>query len=215
MLSARWVRRTPETRFQQRPYPVVALTGGIASGKSTVAQFLREQKIPVISADELVKDIYRWPETLNWLKEIKAEVIHDERIDFAKLRQRVFADAELKKQVEDFIYARLPQAYSQAEAKFPRIQWLVYEIPLLFEREMQDLFDAVIVSWVRKDVQRSRLLSRDHTTSPETADAILSQQIPLDEKRLKADIIFDNSLTSSDRRANHAELQKLWQNLVG
>jgi dephospho-CoA kinase len=214
MLSARWIRRTPENRFQQRHYPVIALTGGIASGKSTVAQFLREQNVPVVSADELVKDIYRWPETLNWLAAVRGDVIIEGKIDFVKLRQAVFSDASLKTQIEDFIYARLPQAFSATEKKIPRIQWLVYEIPLLYERGMENLFDAVVVSWVRKDVQRSRLLSRDHTTTPETADAILANQLPLDEKRMKADIVFDNSLTATDKKACEPELQKLWQTLV-
>jgi dephospho-CoA kinase len=208
-LAAQWNRLTPEQRLHGRSYPIVALTGGVASGKSTVAAFLKEQGVPMISADQLVKDIYAWKETQAWLKELCPAVITESGIDFPQLRKIVFTDPALKAQVETYLYERLPQAFTLAEKKFPRIPWLVYEIPLLFERNLQSSFDVVIVTWVRREVQKNRLLSRDPHTTVETAEAILAQQLSLDEKKLRADLVFDNS-----GPLEKAALKKLWAQLT-
>ena len=208
-LAAKWKRLTPEQRLHGRSYPIVALTGGVASGKSTVAAFFKEQGVPMISADQLVKDIYGWKETQAWLKALCPAVISESGIDFPQLRKIVFTDPVLKTQVETYLYERLPQAFAVSEKKFPLIPWLVYEIPLLFERNLQASFDVVIVSWVRREVQKNRLLSRDPHTTVETAEAILAQQMSLDEKKLKADLVFDNS-----GPLEKAALKKLWSQLT-
>lgn len=208
-LKAKWHRLSPEQRLYGRSYPIVALTGGIASGKTSVAEFLKKQNIPVISADQLIKDIYAWPETIEFIRSLSPEVIQHKTVDFPKLRTLVFTNDELKSQVENFLYQRLPMAFSQAEKKFNMIPWLVYEIPLLFERKMEGLFDVVIVSWVRRDIQKERLLKRDPHTTPEVAEAILKAQLPLDDKRARADIVFDNSTPLSEQK-----LFELWQQLV-
>lgn len=208
-LKAKWHRLSPEQRLYGRSYPIVALTGGIASGKTSVAEFLKKQNIPVISADQLIKDIYAWPETIEFLRTITPEVIQQKTVDFPKLRALVFTNDELKSQVENFLYQRLPLAFSQAEKKFNMIPWLVYEIPLLFERKMEGFFDVVIVTWVRRDVQKERLLKRDPHTTPEVAEAILKAQLPLDDKRASADIVFDNSTPFSDTK-----IFELWHQLV-
>ena len=208
-LAAKWKRLTPEQRLHGRSYPIVALTGGVASGKSTVAAFLKDQGVPMISADQLVKDIYAWKDTQAWLKALCPAVILEAGVDFPQLRKMVFADPALKSQVESYLYDRLPQAFAVAEKRFPRIPWLVYEVPLLFERNLQASFDVVIVSWVRREVQKNRLLSRDPHTTVETAEAILSQQMSLDEKKIKADLVFDNS-----GPLEKAALKKLWAQLT-
>lgn len=208
-LAAKWKRLNPEERLHQRSYPIVALTGGVASGKSTVATFLKEQGVPMISADQLIKDIYAWKETQAWIKALCPEVVTESGIDFPKLRKIVFTDPALKAQVETYLYEKLPKAFAEAEKKFPRIPWLVYEIPLLFERKMEKMFDVVVVSWVRRDIQKNRLLTRDPHTTVETAEAILNQQLPLDEKKLKADVVFDNS-----GPLDKAALKKIWSQLT-
>ncbi len=208
-LKAQWVKLTAAERLYQRPYPIVAVTGGIASGKSTLIDFLRKQEVPVISADQLIKDIYGWPATHQWLSQLRPAVIKEGAIDFTLLRSLVFADSTLKSEIENYLYARLPQAFAQAEKRYPLIPWLVYEIPLLFERGMEELFDVKVVCWVRQDIQKERLLKRDTTTTVETAQAILKAQLPLDEKRQKADLVFDNSGAPDPKN-----LRQLWDKLV-
>ena len=209
-LLAKWHKLSIETRLYHRPYPVVGLTGGIASGKSSVAEFFKSKGVPVISADQLIKDIYSWPETVAWLQKLKPEVVQASAIDFTQLRKLVFNDPALKATVEQYLYALLPQAFSNAEKKFPLIPWLVYEIPLMYERQMEKYFDVSIVSWVRRDIQRERLLKRDVTATMETAEAILNAQMSLDEKRSKADVVFDNTAPLTTKA-----LEALWSQLVG
>lgn len=212
-LREKWVRLKPPARLYQSPFPIVALTGGIASGKSSVAKFFRDKGVPVVSADELVKDIYRWPLSKLWLQALAPDVFENGEILFAKLREKVFHDEALKTELETFLYARLPQAFQDRLKEFPAIPWLIYEIPLLYERKMQDLFDATVVSWVPREIQRHRLMARDPLTTPATADAILAAQLPLDQKRKLADLVFENTQVPGPDMT--AALEKLWQQLVG
>jgi dephospho-CoA kinase len=211
-LQAKWIKLKPGARLYSCDFPIVALTGGIASGKSTVAKFLKEQGVAVISADELIKDIYRWPLTKIWLTALAPDVLENGEVLFAKLREKVFQDAALKVEVENFLYARLPQAFQDRLKSLGNVSWLVYEIPLLFERQMQDLFDVVVVSWVPVEIQKQRLLSRDPLTTASTADAILGAQLSLDEKKKKADLVFDNTRPPGPEMDQ--ALKDLWTALV-
>lgn len=211
-LQAKWIRLKPAARLYGCEFPIVALTGGIASGKSTVLKFFKEQGAAIISADELIKDIYRWPLTKIWLAALAPDVLENGEVLFTKLREKIFQDAALKIEVENFLYARLPQAFQDRLKDLGNISWLVYEIPLLFERNMQDLFDVVVVSWVPIEIQKQRLLSRDPLTTAGTADAILSAQLSLDEKKIKADLVFDNTRPPGSEMDQ--ALSGLWTALV-
>lgn len=211
-LQPRWIKLKPGARLYGCEFPIVALTGGIASGKSTVLKFFKEQGAAVISADELIKDIYRWPLTKIWLTALAPDVLVNGEVLFSKLREKVFQDAELKVEVENFLYARLPQAFQDRLKALGNVSWLVYEIPLLFERNMQDLFDVVVVSWVPVEIQKKRLLSRDPLTTASIADAILSAQLSLDEKKKKADLVFDN--TRPPGSDMEQALKDLWMALI-
>ena len=147
-LQKRWQKLTPETRFNNLNYPIIALTGGIGSGKSTLAKFFVHKGVPYISADDLVKKIYSWPETRAWLAEHHPDVINpdDGSPNFHRLREKAFSNPIVRTQLESWIYPRLPSAYEKAEIPFRPVPWLVYEIPLLFERKMEALFDGVILS---------------------------------------------------------------------
>jgi dephospho-CoA kinase len=213
-LQARWRRLTPEQRLYGRDYPVVALTGGIGSGKSTVGKFLAQKGVPYVSADALVKWIYAREESRTWLARHYPEVVNPDTgmADFRRLRARAFADPAVRLDLEAWVYPRLPDAFAAAEKSLRPVPWLVYEIPLLFERQMETLFDAVVVSWVPAAVQRERVLRRDQS-DPAVVDAIIAQQLPIDEKRARADLVFDNSFERSEIETMVA-LEALWAELV-
>ncbi len=213
-LHPRWVRLPPERRFLKRPYPVVALTGGVASGKSTVARYLASKGVPTVSADALVKDVYALPETLAWLARTAPDMLGpDGKPDFPRLRKRTFEDADFKRSLSEWIYPRLAAAFERVERAMPQTpSWLVYEIPLLYELGMENLFDAVVVSWAPRDTQRTRLLKRDGC-APEVADAMLDQQMPLDAKKSRADLVYDNSAERAGE--DEASLGALWASLTG
>lgn len=211
-LLTKWVRLKPEARLYQMPYPVVALTGGIASGKSTLGQFLKSKGVAFLSADQLIKDIYSWPLTKIWLSALAPDVLENGEVLFHKLREKVFQNPELKTEVENFLYARLPQAFQQRAQEFKNVGWMVYEIPLLYERQMESLFDVSIVSWVPREIQKQRLMSRDPLTTSATAEAILAAQMSLDEKKKKADIVFENIYPPG--KEMDTELATIWKKLT-
>lgn len=213
-LQSRWHKLTPEQRLHKRAYPIVALAGGIGSGKSTLSRFFINKNVPLISADALVKSIYAKPETRQWLAEHYPEVINPDNgtPDFRRLREKAFKEETVRLQLESWIYPRLPAAFELAEAAFRPVPWLVYEIPLLYERKMESLFDVVVFSWVPREAQKERVMRRDGT-SEETIDAILSSQLPIDEKRAKADIVFDNSVVRKDAEIM-LSMESIWRELV-
>lgn len=185
-------------RFHQKPYPIIALTGGIASGKSTLAQAARELGYPVISADELVKIIYAWPETLAWLQQEFPGVVDAGKVDFKKLRTLFFTDKKNQEVIEHFIYQRLPKAFEQKEKDYARIDFLIYEIPLLFEKKLADLFDRRVLCWIPRALQVQRLKARSPELSEQDIENFLSAQLPIDEKRKAVDFVFDNSAPRSE-----------------
>lgn len=200
-------------RFHQKSYPIIALTGGIASGKSTLAQAARELGIPVISADELVKSIYTWPDTLTWLSQNYPQAIVNGAVDFSKLRTIFFADPQNQKNIEDFIYQRMPRAFAEREKEFSHIPFLIYEIPLLFEKGLASQFDKRVLCWASRDTQIQRLKARSPHLSESEIENFLSAQFPIDEKKKLVDEVFDNSAPRSEAELKQA-MKQFWTSIT-
>jgi dephospho-CoA kinase len=190
-------RLSKDQRLYQLDVPVIGLTGGIATGKTTVSNKLQEKGFAVINADHLVKDIYALPETLEFIRSEFPDVIKNEVIQFPLLREYVFATGENKVKIENFIYARLARAFKEAFNKFDHPQIIIYDVPLLFEKSLQHLFDMTILVYAPREIQRSRLMKRDHILD-KMADAILNSQMDIEVKKLKSDFIIDNSKSESE-----------------
>jgi dephospho-CoA kinase len=176
---------------------VIGLTGGIATGKTTVSQKLQEKGFAVINADHLVKDIYALPETFEFIRSEFPDVIKNEQIQFPLLRQFVFANTENKVKIENFIYARLAQAFNAAFNKFDHPQMIIYDVPLLFEKNLQPLFDMTVLVYAPREIQQTRLMKRDNVLE-EMAETMLNSQMDIEEKKAKADFIIDNSKSESE-----------------
>lgn len=188
---------TPSTRLNESPVPIIGLTGGIATGKSTVAKMLKKSGIAVIDADKLVKDIYEKPETLEFIKGLCPEVIDPSGIQFPKLREVFFQDQEIKNKVEAFIYQRLPAQFKNELHKNTNAKSVVYDVPLLFEKGLDQSIDLTVVVYAPRKVQLARLKTRDGTLE-ELAKKILDQQMDIEEKKTRADIVIDNSQTEQE-----------------
>ena len=190
-------RLTKDQRLYQVDVPVIGLTGGIASGKTTVSHKLQKMGFSVINADHLVKDIYALPETLEFVKREFPDVIKDGQIQFPLLRQYVFANTENKVKIENFIYARLAQAFKAAFNKLDHPEMIIYDVPLLFEKKLQHLFDMTVLVYAPREIQRTRLVKRDNVLE-EMADKMLNNQMDIEEKKAKADFIIDNSKSATE-----------------
>lgn len=186
------VKLTAENRLYQIPVPIIGLTGGIGTGKSTAAEWLRKHGLAVIDADANVKAVYRKPETLAFIKSHFPAVVADGQINFKKLREIVFINPDAKQLVEDFIYARLPQAFLDAYALLNKPALIIYDVPLLFEKKLHLLVDVSACVYAPKEIQIQRLMSRDHS-SRDLAEKILSNQLDIEEKKKLSDFIIENT----------------------
>lgn len=196
-LKNKYIRLDSNRRLYKLDIPVIGLTGGIASGKSTVGQMLRDKGFAIVDADRLVKEIYAQPETVEFITKEFPEVIKNGGIEFPLLRQKVFSSPEVKEKVENFIYQRLLPKFKSAFAKFNQPQLLIYDIPLLFEKNMEGYFDLTVLVYAPQKVQSERLIKRDAQTEFQASN-ILGQQMDIEAKKLKADFIIDNSGTITE-----------------
>lgn len=196
-LKNKFNRLDQNRRLYKLDIPVIGLTGGIATGKSTVSEILKQKGFALIDADRLVKEIYALPETLAFIQKEFPEVIQNGTIQFHLLRQKVFLNREVKATIENLIYKQLPQTFQKTFEKFNNPPVLVYDIPLLFEKDMQDYFDVTVLVYAPRKEQRARLMKRDGHLEA-MANNILDQQMDIEEKKLKADFVIDNSRTEAD-----------------
>ncbi len=185
------IKQTEDTRLYQIPVPIIGLTGGIGTGKSTVADLFRKKGIPVIDADKLVKNIYLKPETHTFIKKNFPEAYHDEKIDFRKIREIVFANQDSKELLENFIYSHMPFEFKQAFWEFNKPSFIVYDVPLLFEKKLHQLIDLSVCVYAPREVQIERLMSRDQIDRV-LSENILANQIDIEEKKRLADFVIEN-----------------------
>lgn len=175
----------------------IGLTGGIASGKSTVCDILKEQGVSVISADELAHQAICKGTVLygQIVRQFGPGILAATgEIDRKKLGEIVFADPGLRKKLEQLIH---PVVIGEMEkiietGRSSQIPLMVFEIPLLFETGMESNFDEVWVISVLSATQEERLKKRNNLTAAEVKERIAAQ-LPLNIKEGKADrIIYNN-----------------------
>ena len=196
-LKKEFTRLTHKQRLYELPVPMIGLTGGIASGKTTVGKAFLARGLPVINADLLVKDVYTLPETLAHISLKYPQAVEKGLINFPLLRQLVFSDPKVKQDIESLIYAKLPQAFMTAYHKLSNPEVVVYDVPLLFEKKMEALFDLNVLVYAPRKIQLSRLILRDGHAEA-LAEKILDQQMDIEEKRLKAEFVIENSQTEAE-----------------
>jgi len=175
---------------------VLGLTGGIGSGKSMVASMFAQLGADVIDADQLARDVVEPGQPA--LDEIATTfgrdiLLPNGRLDRGKLAQIIFADPVARGTLNAITHPRIRErmdAAIAARGSGPGV--LIADIPLLYENERTGTVEAVIVVWVDPETQLRRLLERDRLTDYEARQRIAAQ-MPLDEKRARADAVIDNS----------------------
>lgn len=177
---------------------VIGLTGGIASGKSTVAQHIRQQGIPVFDADAVSKAVVA-PGTEGLEKVIAAfgkEYLKDGGLDRKKIAEVVFNNKEKLKLLESIILTRVWEEAEQAiaEAKKQNSPMIVLDVPLLIEKDWYKKVDEVWLVYISPEEQIRRVMLRDGMTR-EQAKARMANQMSTDEKRKYANVVIDNGGT--------------------
>lgn len=176
---------------------IVGLTGGIASGKSTVSNLFKASGVPVVDADVVARDVVK-KGTGGWKKVVAAFgddiLLENGEIDRARLGQIVFSDPSKRQLLNRLLAPYISSGILREIAKlwFKGSKVIVLDIPLLFEVKMDRWTKPIIVVWVDPETQLQRLMTRDGI-SEEQARNRIDAQTSLDSKRTKADIIIDNS----------------------
>lgn len=192
-LKKKYIRLTAKDRLHQCPNPIVGLTGGIATGKSTVSQLFKDHGLYVICADELIHKLYQEEATLNKVKELCPQSLTGEKIDFKSLRKSFFSDPKIKSELEKFLYAELPRVFKLSLPEDTK-QVIIYDVPLLFEKKLDPLFDQIIAVITHEKIQLERLMQRDGRDE-ETHRKVLAAQWPLSQKKANSDFVLENNGT--------------------
>lgn len=179
---------------------LLGLTGGIASGKTTISNYFRSLNIPLIDADLLARKVVRGGEPV--VKKI-AEVFGPEvlsadgEIDRVVLGKLIFDSAEKRKTLDDIVQPRIRSAIRAEIASYlkdkPRL--IVLDLPLLYEHGYEDKVDEVMVVYVDAETQKERLLNRNQELSEKDAVNRINSQMALSEKAERADVVVDNNGT--------------------
>ncbi len=175
---------------------LIGLTGGIATGKSAVTKILREQGQIVFCADELVKEIYQAPETYEFIFQHFPQAVADKKILFPVLRKLFFNDIHIQSTIEAYIYPKLDSLFTAKIAQ-THSACVFFDVPLLFEKKMNRGCDYTVLVYAHREIQKSRLMQRDHIEEA-LAEEILKKQMPIDEKKNLADWIIENEKSMED-----------------
>ncbi len=184
---------------------VFGLTGGIASGKSTVARLFVEAGVPVVDADEVARAVVL-PGSAGLAAVVAAfgegVLLADGTLDRKGLGARVFRDASARATLNGILHPRIAAESGRriAELAAQGFALACYDAALIVERGMADAFRPLVVVATSPDVQRARLVARDGLTTAE-ADERLAAQAPVAAKLAAADHVIDNDGTLDELRA--------------
>ena len=169
----------------------IALTGGIATGKSTVASLLALNGMRVIDADTISHEIL--DAHSSWVSEtFGEEYVRGSKVDRAKLGILIFSDENAKKRLEDFLHPKIRAEIEQRSIKQDTFKFpYLIDIPLFFENSAYDIKECVVV-YTPPAIQLERFMKRNGYTKEESLRRINSQ-MPIDEKKKRATWVIDNS----------------------
>lgn len=182
---------------------ILGLTGGIASGKSTVSEYIASYGVPIVDADLVARDVMKAgaPAVLEIRDQFGEEVLLENgEINREYLGSLVFNSFEKRKQLNAIVQGRIREALEKEIAKHLEEEppLLVLDIPLLYEEGYEDEVDEVMVVYVEAEVQKERLLKRDENLSEEDVVNRIYSQMPLIEKSKLADVVINNNGTVNE-----------------
>ena len=194
---------------------LIGLTGGIASGKSTVSGMLRELGVDVIDADGIAREVVEpgTPGLSEVSRRFPGVLGADGRLDRAKLGARIFFDPQERAALNALLHPLIQEEFRRRTAALEREgkPLVVYDAALLIENGLHRQMDAVVVVNAPEDVQRRRLMERNGLTREE-ADARLASQMPLRDKVPLATWVVDNG---GPVEATRAQVERIFRELTG
>ena len=175
------------------PILIIGLTGGIATGKSTVSKTLQELNITVIDADKIAHNVLK-------REDVKQQIVNkfshsvldsDGNINRKKLGKIVFDDEKKLRELEEITHPKILDIIKKKINKHDKKDLIVLDAPLLFETSLDDIVDESWVVYTSQETQIKRLKSRDGLDREQALKRI-EAQMPLAKKKQKADILIEN-----------------------
>lgn len=194
---------------------IMGLTGGIASGKSTVSAMFVDKGARLIDADVIAREVMLpgHPVLAAAVQHFGSGILHpDGTLNRARLGEIVFRDQESRKLLNSLTHPAIRREIKarmhSMEEEEPR-RLIIVDIPLLYESELDNLFREIVVVYVPREVQLTRLMKRDGMTLQQ-AEERLKAQMDIELKRSKADHVIDNS---GDPAVTLQQVAALWDRL--
>ncbi len=191
----------------------IALTGGIASGKTTVANMFRDLGAVVLDADQVARDVVQ-PGEPCWkrLRDLIGPEYFDTdgQLKRRVLRSRIIEDRNCRSAVNALLHPAILEAMENQWREWRRdapAKPILFDIPLLYELHLESRFDRIILAYATPEAQIHRLMQRDGVTRLE-AKKSLAMQLPIDHKREKAHIVVDNT---SNRDHTLEQVKAVWK----
>ncbi|MDC3182728.1 dephospho-CoA kinase [Prochlorococcus sp. AH-716-B23] len=187
----------------------IGLTGGIASGKSTIAKYIKEYRdIPVLDADQYSKDLIK-PKS-NCYKKVVAyfgpQIVDqhssENKIKRALLKKIIFENSIHRKWIQNLLHPLIKEEMIKKCNQFDKNKILLLVIPLLFEAKFTDICTEIWLVKCPKEVQKKRLMKRNIISENE-AEKIINLQLNFEDKSKFSDVILDNS-----------DNKQLWKNTI-
>ena len=193
---------------------IIGLTGGIASGKSTVSALFQQRGFTIIDADDAARKVVEVGKEAyekiicHFGKEILQS---DGTIDRKKLGAIIFHDEEKRMLLNSIVHPAVRKQMNdcKAAALADGKQTILMDIPLLFESKLTDMVDRTIVVYVDEHVQLQRLIDRNQLSEAESKARIASQ-LPLHEKKKMADAVINNNRTRKETETQLDQLIEKW-----
>jgi len=194
-------------------FMIIGLTGSIASGKSTIANMLKEMGLPIVDADLVARQVVEvGSPTLAKIAEVFGEdvLLPSGEMDRAKVGALIFNDEQKRLQLNSIIHPAIRgEMIRQRDAYVAEEKHVVMDIPLLFESNLQHFVEKILVVTVSPEVQLQRLMARNGL-SKEEAQARISSQLPLKEKEDGADAVIYNNGTIDESKQQLIDVMRKW-----
>lgn len=173
---------------------ILGLTGGIAMGKSTISNFLRDKGIPIVDADEIAHAVLEFKAVkVQLVKAFGTPILNEQKqVDRKQLGKIVFGESKKLGELNQIVQPVIRQEIIRQLKSFTTESVVVLDAPVLFEQGYETLVDCIMVVSTTPAEQLRRLMERDHLTR-EDAQKRIDAQMPIEIKQKKADVTIDSS----------------------
>ena len=192
---------------------IIGLTGSIASGKSTIADMLRNMGLPIVDADLVARQVVEVgsPTLAKIAEEFGQDILLPTgEMDRAKVGAIIFNDEQKRMKLNNIIHPAIREEMTrQRDAYVAEGKHVVMDIPLLFESKLQHFVEKILVVTVNPELQLQRLMERNNL-SKEEAKARIASQLPLKEKEEGADAVIYNNGTIEQSKQQLLDIMRDW-----